>query len=118
MPLQRVIAKEIFNYPPYVIAELPQFPLMSFLSCLLRAGCIGLLIICCGNKKGGIWLEILIIVILAIVILACLTFILLKDPIIISIMLLYIALSIALRIEILKHKTNLYKLLLALEKEE
>ncbi|MBQ8056398.1 MAG: hypothetical protein IJ270_06260 [Paludibacteraceae bacterium] len=62
--------------------------------------------------------KILKIVILAIVILACLTFILLKDPIIISIMLLYIALSIALRIEILKHKINLYKLLLALEKEE
>ena len=67
MPFQGVIAKEIFNYPPYVIAELPKFPLMSFLSCLLRTGCIGLLIICCGNKKGGIWLEILIIVILAIV---------------------------------------------------
>lgn len=67
MPFQGVIAKEIFNYPPYVIAELPKFPLMSFLSCLLRTGCIGLLIICCGNKKGGIWLEILIMIILAIV---------------------------------------------------
>ena len=68
IPLQGVIAKEIFSYPSYVIEELPQFPMMSFLSHLLRAGCIGLLIICCGNKKGGIWLEILIMVILAIVI--------------------------------------------------
>lgn len=67
IPLQGVIAKEIFGYPSYVIEELPQFPLMFFLSNLLRVGCIGLLIICCGNKKGGIWLEILIMIILAIV---------------------------------------------------
>ena len=67
IPFQGVIAEKICGYPSYVIEELPQFPLMSFLSNLLRAGCIGLLIICCGNKKGGIWMEILIMVVLAIV---------------------------------------------------
>lgn len=36
----------------------------------------------------------------------------------ISVLLLYLSLSVAYRIEILKHKINLYKLLLALEKEE
>ena len=36
----------------------------------------------------------------------------------ISILLLYLSLSVAYRVEILKHKINLYKLLLALEKEE
>ena len=30
IPLQGVIAKEIFGYPSYVIEELPQFPLMFF----------------------------------------------------------------------------------------
>lgn len=67
IPFQGVIAEEILGYPPYVIEELPQFPLLPFLSNLLRTGCIGLLIICCGNKKGGIWMEILIMIILAIV---------------------------------------------------
>ena len=36
----------------------------------------------------------------------------------ISVLLLYLSLSVAYRVEILKHKINLYKLLLALEKEE
>lgn len=36
----------------------------------------------------------------------------------ISVLFLYLSLSVAYRVEILKHKINLYKLLLALEKEE
>ena len=67
IPLQGVIAEKIYGCSYNVIEALPQFPVMPFLSNLLRAGCIGLLIICCGNKKGGIWLEILMMVILAIV---------------------------------------------------
>lgn len=41
-----------------------------------------------------------------------------KEFLIVSVMFLYLALTFIYRIEILKHKINLYKLLLALEKEE
>ncbi len=67
IPFQRVIARDIYNSPADMIAGLPQFPLLPFLFCLLRAGCVAVLIVCCGNKKGGFWLEILICVLLAIV---------------------------------------------------
>lgn len=36
------------------------FPWGVFMNCLLRCVCIALLIICCGNKKGGIWLELVL----------------------------------------------------------
>ena len=68
LPLQPLLAVEIFGCSANIVSMLPQFPLMQFLSCLLRAGCIALLIICSGNKKGGIWLEILVIVALAAVV--------------------------------------------------
>jgi len=67
IPFQRVIARDIYNSPADMISVLPQFPLLPFLFCLLRAGCVAVLIVCCGNKKGGFWLEILICVLLAIV---------------------------------------------------
>lgn len=31
---------------------------------ILKAGCLAVLIICCGNKRGGIWLEVLMLVVL------------------------------------------------------
>lgn len=36
------------------------FPWVAFLNWVLRFVCIALLIICCGEKKGGIWLELLV----------------------------------------------------------
>ena len=67
MPFQRAISTQIYRYPADMAAELPLFPLIPFVTCLLEAGCVALLIICCGNKNGGIWLEILVVAVLAIV---------------------------------------------------
>lgn len=66
LPFQRLLA-QVLGYPEISLAMLPTFPFVPFLSCFLRAGCIAALIICCGNKKGGIWLEILMLAILVIV---------------------------------------------------
>lgn len=62
---QETFAKVVFNYSDEMLSAFPQFPLIPFLTCLLKTGCAALLIICCGNKKGGIWLEIVVIVALA-----------------------------------------------------
>ena len=63
---QRVIAKGS-DVSAEVMSMLPMFPLLPFLQWLLEAGCIALLIICCGNKRGGIWLEILVLVALIVI---------------------------------------------------
>lgn len=67
IPFQQVLAREVFGTPQEAVSLLPLFPVLPFLSCFLRTGCIVLLIVCCGNKKGSIWLEILIMTVLAIV---------------------------------------------------
>ena len=66
-PFQRVLACEIFDYPDSIISALPIFPFVPFLTCLLRVGCIALLIIFCRNKKYGVLSEILMIIVFAIV---------------------------------------------------
>lgn len=66
IPFQGMIAP-IFNSSAEVIAMMPRFPLASFLTCLLQTVLTALLIICCGNKKGGIWLELLVLCCLVIV---------------------------------------------------
>ena len=65
LPFQRVLAQAL-DYSEVSIEVLPMFPLVPFLICLLKMVCVVLLIICCGNKKGGIWLEILIFAVLVI----------------------------------------------------
>lgn len=65
IPFQSVIAP-LFIKSSEVIDRMPVFPLVPFIICLLQTICIALLIICCGNKKGGIWLELLIFVFLII----------------------------------------------------
>lgn len=53
----------IFRYSYRVslhLDALPLFPLVPFVFCLLRLACVALLIICCGNKKGGFWLELIV----------------------------------------------------------
>ncbi len=60
IPFQSSIAAGLFNYPEVAAASLPQFPLLPFIFCCLRLGCMALLILCCGNKKGGFWLELVV----------------------------------------------------------
>lgn len=60
-PLQRVIAGTWLQYPDSILGIMPIFPLDSFVNCFLLLGCMILLVVCCGNKKGGIWLEILVL---------------------------------------------------------
>ncbi len=67
IPFQSMFAREFYGYPVDLIEALPRFPLLSFLFCFLRAACMALLIICCGNKKGSIWLELIIFGCLAII---------------------------------------------------
>ncbi len=68
IPFQSMLASKVYGYPENLVETLPRFPLLSFLICLLRTACIVLLIICCGNKKGGIWPELLILGCLVIII--------------------------------------------------
>lgn len=67
IPFQRMIASNVFGYPDDIVGTLPQFPMMAFLFTFLRLGCMILLIICCSNKKGGIWLEVIAFILLAVV---------------------------------------------------
>ena len=59
IPFQRLIAKEFYGMEE-ALSALPQFPVIPFIFCLLRLACVALLIICCGNKRGGIWLELIV----------------------------------------------------------
>ena len=68
IPFQRMIAMGIYDYPYDVVGILPRFPLLPFVFGCLRLGCMVLLIICCGNKKGGIWLELIVFACLMLVI--------------------------------------------------
>ena len=61
IPFQSMLAREVYGCSEDLVETLPRFPLLSFSICFLRTACIALLIICCGNKKGGIWLELLIL---------------------------------------------------------
>lgn len=67
IPLQRFIAGNWLNYSESLMAALPIFPLADFFNCFLLLGCVALLIVCCGNQKGGIWLEILMFLMIAVV---------------------------------------------------
>lgn len=66
-PLQRFIAGTWLQYPDDMIALLPIFPWVQFMQASLLLGCAVLLIVCAGNKRGGIWLEIVLIGCIAIV---------------------------------------------------
>jgi len=68
IPFQSMLAREVYGCSEDLVETLPRFPLLSFSICLLRTACIALLIICCGNKKSGIWPELLILGCLVIII--------------------------------------------------
>lgn len=67
IPFQRTIGSNLLGYPDTMVGGLPQFPLMAFLFAFLQLGCMILLVVCCGNKKGGIWLEVIVFVTLAVI---------------------------------------------------
>ncbi len=68
IPFQRMVAMGILGYSESVIAPLPMFPVVPFMKGVIRLICVALLILCCGNKKGGIWMELVILVLMALVV--------------------------------------------------
>ena len=67
-PFQNWIVKAIYGgYPQLMEGVLPLFPWLDFLFMSLELGCMLLLIVCCGNKRGGIWLEIIFFALFAMV---------------------------------------------------
>ena len=64
-PLQQELA-QLWSYNEQILDFLPIFPLIPFLFCLLRTAATVLLIVFCGNKRCGIWFEILMIALLVI----------------------------------------------------
>ena len=67
IPLQQWIG-EALNYPEESLAALPMLPVLPFVFTLLRTACMALLLVCCGRKKGGVWLEIAVFACLTVVI--------------------------------------------------
>ena len=60
MPFQQLLTEHLYGLSGETLDMLPQFPLIPFIFTMLRTGLMAILIICCGNQKGGIWLEIVI----------------------------------------------------------
>lgn len=69
--VQRPFADFFFGTPAEAYGLLPMFPVVPFLIGLLRLICVSLLLVCCGNKRGGIWLELVLLVVMAVVIPLC-----------------------------------------------
>lgn len=61
IPFQGLIASGVFGYSGSETGAFPIFPTMPFINCFMRTACMALLIVCCGNKKGGIWMELLVL---------------------------------------------------------
>ena len=68
IPFQSQIAAKIYKFPEELTDMLPMFPLSQFVHTFLLLGCSALMIVCCGNQKGGIWLEILLLATLILVV--------------------------------------------------
>lgn len=68
LPFQRVLAEKVLKPAPDVLALLPIFPLAAFIGCILLLGCAILAVVFGGNQKGGIWLEILVLIAVALVV--------------------------------------------------
>ena len=66
IPFQRTFAQAL-STSDGILDVLPQFPVIPFIFTFLRFGCIALLLICCGKKNGGIWLEIAVFAALVLV---------------------------------------------------
>ena len=59
-PFQQAINTGFYRYRD-INSILPVVPVIPFSICMLRFVCVALLIACCGNRKGGIWMELVII---------------------------------------------------------
>lgn len=68
LPFQRVLAEKVLKPAPDVLSLLPIFPLAAFIGCILLLGCAILAVVFGGNQKGGIWLEILVLIAVALVV--------------------------------------------------
>ena len=55
---------DMMGYPEAVKEYLPMVPVMELIFGFLQMLCVGLLIICCGSKKGGPWIELVVLVLL------------------------------------------------------
>ena len=58
---------DMMGYPEAVKEYLPMVPVMELIFGFLQMICVGLLMICCGSKKGGPWLELGVMVALVVV---------------------------------------------------
>ena len=65
IPCQRVLAAKVLRSPQEAISFLPVFPLAFFINCFLLTGCAILAVVFGGNQKGGIWLEIIVFILVA-----------------------------------------------------
>jgi hypothetical protein len=59
IPFQQSLGR-LWSTSDDVLALLPIFPLAQFVPCFMLLGCAILAVVFGGNKKGGIWLEILV----------------------------------------------------------
>lgn len=64
VPLQRGLIGLFLSAGDWMNDYLPLFPILPVVFCFLRTGAMALLPVCCGNKRGGIWLEVLVLVVL------------------------------------------------------
>ena len=67
IPLQRMLANKVFGAPQDVIGILPIVPWITFTGCFMLLGCAILAVVFGGSQKGGIWLEILVLIAVMIV---------------------------------------------------
>ena len=67
IPFRQTIAAKLYTSSPDVIAALPIVSWPSFIYCFMLLGCAILAVVFGGNKKGGIWLEILVFAAVALV---------------------------------------------------
>ena len=66
IPFQQSLGR-LWSTSDDVLALLPIFPLAQFVPCFMLLGCAILAVVFGGNKKGGIWLEILVFAAVALV---------------------------------------------------
>lgn len=66
VPLQSVLGR-VYMQGGEILGYLPIFPVAAFVNLFLLLGCTVPVIFCAGRKKGGIWLEILVLVALVLV---------------------------------------------------
>lgn len=63
IPFQRLIADKGFGYSQDIIGLLPVVPWAVIAECFVLLGCAILAVVFGGNQKGGLWLEILVLIV-------------------------------------------------------